>query len=159
MVAVDPATAKSPAFLKSNTAIGARGVCRYVRTAARCRRFKRQVIADRVNVRGFCEGSAIASNDDVYDCPDALVGGQAEPPSKRIFHEPSGCLTHVEVKVPICAPASSKTGPLESPRSPTAFVTTRSGSQRKGGTAGLKNSDQPAITSCFPRIVLRRPRN
>ncbi len=40
-----------------------------------------------------------------------------------------------------------------------AFVTTRSGCQRKGATAGLRNSDQPAITSCFPRIVLRRPRN
>ena len=52
-----------------------------------------------------------------------------------------------------------KTGPLENPRSPAAFVTTRSGCQRKGATAGLKNSDQPAITSCFPCIVLRRPRN
>src|SRR6476469_6887089 len=80
-------------------------------------------------------------------CPGCFVVGQAEPPSKRIFHEPSGCLTHVEVKVPICAPASSKTGPLENPRSPAAFVTTRSGCQRKGATAGLKNSDQSVITS------------
>ena len=92
-------------------------------------------------------------------CTDCFVVGQAEPPSNRIFHEPSGCLTHVEVKVPICAPASSKTGPLENPRSPAAFVTTRSGCQRKGATDGLKNSDQPAITSCFPCTVLRRPRN
>src|SRR4029077_6829013 len=92
-------------------------------------------------------------------CADYFVVGQAEPPSKRIFHEPSGCLTHVEVKVPICTPTSSKTGPLVNPRSPAALVTTRSGCQRKGATAGLKNSDQPAITSCFPRIVLRRPRN
>ena len=90
---------------------------------------------------------------------DCFVVGQAEPPSKRIFQESSGCLTHVEVKVPICTPASSKTGPLENPRSPAAFVTTRSGCQRKGAADGLKNSDQPAITSCFPRMVLRRPRN
>src|SRR5215467_8031087 len=88
---------------------------------------------------------------------DHLGIGQADPPSKRIFHEPSGCLTHVEVKVPICIPASSKTGPLENPRSPAAFVTTRSGCQRKGATAGLKNSDQLAITSCLPRIILRCP--
>src|SRR4030095_13688271 len=97
--------------------------------------------------------------DDVCYCPDALVGGQAEPPSKRIFQEPSGCLTHVEVKVPICAPASSKTGPVVNPRSPAAFVTTRSGCHRKGATAGLKNFAQLATTSFFPRIVLRRPRN
>ena len=64
------------------------------------------------------------------------MGGQADPPSKRIFQEPSGSLTHVEVKVPICAPASSKTEPLENPRSPAALVTTRSGCQRKGATAG-----------------------
>ena len=96
---------------------------------------------------------------DVAYSADCLVVGQTEPPSKRIFHEPFGCLNHVEVKVPVCTPASSKTGPLENPRSPAAFVTTRSGSQRKGATAGLKNSDQAAITSCFPCIVLRRPRN
>src|SRR6476659_1098326 len=92
-------------------------------------------------------------------CVDCFVVGQSEPPSKRIFHVPSGCLTQVEVKVPICTPASSKTGPLENPRSPAAFVTTRSGCQRKGATDGLKNSDQPAITSCFPRMVFCRPKN
>ena len=67
-------------------------------------------------------------------------GGQtgAPGPSKITFQLPSFCFCQIDEKLPMCFPAGSSTGPVESPTSPAPLTTTRSGRHENGALCVLE---------------------
>src|SRR5512140_196301 len=80
------------------------------------------------------------------------------PLSKMIFHAPSGPRRQIELKVPICFPVGSFTGPLLKASVPESSTSTISGSHENGAASPSKNRFHAVTTAAFPRNAFFPPK-